>query len=267
MIYPRPYIKPEATEPVCAGEPLSLFSRGGGNYLYKWTGPLGYSSASANPAFKTSTQAQTGNYNVYASYQADATNICRDSAFVYAQVFGLPVSAFMLTPKSAFYLTETDYELVDFSKNAVSWTYYMDDNYLSKGPNAKFTLIEAGVRVFKQVVQSKDISVYSGGYCTDSSDQVVKIEYKPKLWMPTAFTPNNNNKNDLLYPVGVNITEYRLRIFDRWGNKIFDEPNGKWSGYDANDKPYPVGVYVVYVTYKDITGLERELKNNVTLLR
>jgi gliding motility-associated-like protein len=143
----------------------------------------------------------------------------------------------------------------------------MDDNYLANGPNAKFTLTEAGVRVFKQVVQSKDVSVYSAGYCTDSSDQVVKIEYKPKLWMPNAFTPNNNNKNDLLYPVGVNITEYRLRIFDQWGSKIFDELNGKWSGYDVNDKPYPVGVYIVYVTYKDITGLERELKNNVTLLR
>ncbi|MFN5218318.1 MAG: gliding motility-associated C-terminal domain-containing protein, partial [Sphingomonadales bacterium] len=267
LIYPRPYINPNANEPVCAGEPLSLFSKGGGNYQYTWTGPLGYSSTSANPVINTSTQSQTGNYNVYASYQADAVNVCRDSAFVYAQVFGLPVSAFMLTPKSAVYLTETEYELVDFSKNAVSWTYYMDDNYLANGPNAKFTLTEAGVRVFKQVVQSKDVSVYSAGYCTDSSDQVVKIEYKPKLWMPNAFTPNNNNKNDLLYPVGVNITEYRLRIFDQWGSKIFDELNGKWSGYDVNDKPYPVGVYIVYVTYKDITGLERELKNNVTLLR
>jgi gliding motility-associated-like protein len=101
----------------------------------------------------------------------------------------------------------------------------------------------------------------------DSSQQVFNIAYKPKTWLPNAFTPNNNNNNDLFYPTTVSITSYRLRIYDRWGNKIFDEVNGKWNGLDKQGNYYPVGVYGVYLNYTDITGLEKEMKGNVTLLR
>jgi len=267
LIYPRPFIKASAIVPVCAGEPLNLFSKGGGNYKYIWKGPQGFTSTLANPVLMTSISTQSGKYVLNASYQADANNQCKDSASVNARIFDLPVSKFMLTPYSSIYLTEQDYELIDFSKNANTWTYYLNDQYLSAGPKAKFGQTEAGILKIKQTVSSPDFSAFSGKYCSDSSQQVFVIEFKPKIWLPNAFTPNNNNKNDQFYPVGVNITEYRLRIFDRWGNKIFDELNGKWSGLNNNGKPYPVGVYAVYVTYKDITGLERELKDNVTLLR
>ena len=267
LVYPRPVIKPVATEPVCAGEPLHLYSNGGGNYQYLWQGPLGYSSADPNPKVSTSSDKQSGTYRMFASYQADATNVCKDSAKVSARVFAVPQSKFMLTPQASVYLTETEYELKDFSTAANRWTYYLNNQYWSSNPITTFNRNDAGSLIVKQVVSSKDFSVYSGKFCMDSSQQVFNIAYKPKTWLPNAFTPNNNNNNDFFYPTTVSITSYRLRIYDRWGNKIFDEVNGKWNGLDKQGNYYPVGVYGVYLNYTDITGLEKEMKGNVTLLR
>jgi gliding motility-associated-like protein len=267
LIYPRPFINPTAIQPVCAGEPLNLSSNGGGNYQYRWEGPLNFITSSTNPRIMTTTAKESGYYNVHASYQADVNNLCKDSARVFARIFDNPIASFLLTPQSTIYLTEAEYNINDNSKGANRWSYYLNDKLWSANPYTTFTVNDAGRLFIKQVVNSADFSVYSNQYCTDSIEQVFIIEYKPKIWLPNAFTPNNNNKNELFYPIGVNITEYRLRIFDRWGNKIFDELNGKWDGMDKNGNPYPVGAYGVYLTYKDITGQEREIKDNVTLLR
>jgi hypothetical protein len=267
LIYPRPYIKPIANEPVCAGEPLQLYSQGGGNYQYRWSGPLGYTSTAVNPRINTTTAAESGKYMVYAAYQADANNLCRDSSGVKVTVFAIPQSQFMLTPQSKLYLTETEYELHDLSKGAVTWRYYLNNEYWSDKPKTNFVRTEAGSLLIKQVVTSSDWSVYSSGNCMDSSEQVYIIDDKPKIWLPNAFTPNNNSRNDMFYPVTVNITEYRLRIYNRWGQKIFDEVNGKWNGIDKSGLWHPIGAYAVYVTYKDITGLEGEVEGSVTLLR
>jgi gliding motility-associated-like protein len=267
LIYPRPYIKPIANEPVCAGEPLQLYSQGGGNYQYRWSGPLGYTSTAVNPRINTTTAAESGKYMVYAAYQADANNLCRDSSGVKVTVFAIPQSQFMLTPQSKLYLTETEYELHDLSKGAVTWRYYLNNEYWSDKPKTNFVRTEAGSLLIKQVVTSSDWSVYSSGNCMDSSEQVYIIDDKPKIWLPNAFTPNNNSRNDMFYPVTVNITEYRLRIYNRWGQKIFDEVNGKWNGIDKSGLWHPIGPYAVYVTYKDITGLEGEVEGSVTLLR
>jgi gliding motility-associated-like protein len=42
------------------------------------------------------------------------------------------------------------------------------------------------------------------------------------FYIPNAFTPNGNGKNDFFFGAGIGITEYQLWIFDRWGNLIFE---------------------------------------------
>jgi gliding motility-associated-like protein len=190
-----------------------------------------------------------------------------DSAVVEALVQAVPKSAFDLTPVSKIYLTEKQYQIVDLSTGAQQWKYYINDQFLASVPNPDFNNQDSGVIQIKQVVHSGSWSTYSNQYCSDSSFQYYRIELKPKFWLPNAFTPNHNTRNETFYPVTVNVTEYRMRIYDRWGNKVFDEINGQWDGIHPSGKPYPIGVYAVYVTYTDITGQTFEVKNNVTLLR
>lgn len=63
----------------------------------------------------------------------------------------------------------------------------------------------------------------------------------PRFYMPTAFTPNHDGKNDLLKPTLFgNVTAYTFSIYNRWGQKIFETSDrqrgwdGKIAGRDAD---------------------------------
>jgi len=91
------------------------------------------------------------------------------------------------------------------------------------------------------------------------------------IHIPTAFTPNaiGNSQNDVYQIiVGKNIAQIDFKIFDRWGNLIFqsDKKDFMWDG-NYKSKPCNSGVYgyIVDVTYTD--GLTETLSGNITLLR
>jgi gliding motility-associated-like protein len=91
------------------------------------------------------------------------------------------------------------------------------------------------------------------------------------IHIPTAFTPNGSGKpeNDVYQIIaGKNIARINFKIFDRWGNLIFqsDKKDFKWDG-NYKSKPCNSGVYayIVEVTYVD--GKDETLSGNITLLR
>jgi len=91
------------------------------------------------------------------------------------------------------------------------------------------------------------------------------------IHIPTAFTPNGsgNPENDVYQIIaGKNIGRIDFKIFDRWGNLIFqsDKKDFKWDG-SYKSKPCNSGVYayIVDVTYSD--GTDETISGNITLLR
>jgi gliding motility-associated-like protein len=74
------------------------------------------------------------------------------------------------------------------------------------------------------------------------------------LSVPSAFTPNHDGVNDLFMPVnkciGDDINNYELRIFNRWGQLIFDSHNISfgWDGTYVNH-PQPAGGYIWQINY------------------
>ncbi|WP_187774917.1 gliding motility-associated C-terminal domain-containing protein [Pedobacter sp. BS3] len=89
-----------------------------------------------------------------------------------------------------------------------------------------------------------------------------------QIFVPNTFTPNNDGKNDILYVYGNTIAKQRFRIYNQWGQLIY-ESLSQADGWDGTFKGQvqPTGVYVYYVevTFKDGTsGLK---KGTVTLIR
>lgn len=89
--------------------------------------------------------------------------------------------------------------------------------------------------------------------------------------MPNAFTPNGDNKNDVLRPIiepGCSIT-YMLRIFNRWGqlvSAISNEGHG-WDG-TQNGVMADIGTYMYTLEYESALSHKRQyLKGDVTLIR
>lgn len=90
------------------------------------------------------------------------------------------------------------------------------------------------------------------------------------LWVPNAFTPNADGKNDVFTIYVICPTEdYLLRIYNRWGEKVFEttDPNTFWNG-SFRDKEQDSAVFVWYIEYYDPFAMQTIfLKGNVTLLR
>ena len=91
-----------------------------------------------------------------------------------------------------------------------------------------------------------------------------------QIWFPNAFSPDGDGLNDLFRPVGSNITNYRLLIFNRWGALIFESSDilTGWDGMVKGKMAAP-GVYTFDATFESTQypGIIRHEKGTVTLAR
>ncbi|MES2799124.1 MAG: T9SS type B sorting domain-containing protein [Bacteroidota bacterium] len=112
----------------------------------------------------------------------------------------------------------------------------------------------------------------SDGICTKSDTVQIKVfEFicgQPFIFIPNAFTPNGDNENDVLYVRGVLIQDMIFRVFDRWGELVF-ESNDRLIGWDGTfrGKNLDPDVYDYYLKAVCIDGEESIIKGNVTLMR
>ncbi|MFT6850478.1 MAG: gliding motility-associated-like protein [Sphingobacteriales bacterium] len=90
--------------------------------------------------------------------------------------------------------------------------------------------------------------------------------------IPNAFSPNGDGINDLFYGHGNCISSYSLRIFNRWGEKVYstEDPdpskgwNGDW-GNSSGSRKAPLGLYVFVAKVKDFQGNEFKYVGAVSL--
>lgn len=104
--------------------------------------------------------------------------------------------------------------------------------------------------------------------CEDTAIRVVMITPVWTVYIPNAFTPNNDGTNEVFTIKGIGIRDYNLRIWDRWGELIFEGDNRAWDGSVKQTEIYAKkDVYVYQVVLKDVFGVTHERKGTVTLIR
>jgi gliding motility-associated-like protein len=88
------------------------------------------------------------------------------------------------------------------------------------------------------------------------------------IYVPNAFTPNGDERNDGYRIFGKCIKLNRLMIFNRWGEKVWETNNieQEWNGY-YKSVLQPTGVYVYWLSYSLGDEKVRELKGSITLIR
>jgi gliding motility-associated-like protein len=93
--------------------------------------------------------------------------------------------------------------------------------------------------------------------CTYPTYAIIHVIEFGAFAMPTAFTPNGDGKNDVFYPQfnGPNSPAHAtaFRIYDRWGQMIYDNPNAPgWDGnYGGKAQPSEAYMYFITVEYPD----------------
>ena len=116
---------------------------------------------------------------------------------------------------------------------------------------------------------------YRLGYLIDDClyEQTLNLtaaDCTPRLFVPNAFSPNNDGVNDYLELSGNENIELRtLEVYDRWGARVYRQLGGRlrWDGR-VEGNPAGAGTYVVRVVYVEVhTGEEVEVAQDVALLR
>jgi gliding motility-associated-like protein len=104
------------------------------------------------------------------------------------------------------------------------------------------------------------------GCITDTTVEIPSTCYLADL--PTAFSPNGDGKNDIFIVRGVNVKEMDLRIYNRWGQLVFQshDVNKGWDGrFNGQDAPVEAYAFVLSVVFKNSETFQKQ--GNVTLLR
>ncbi len=104
----------------------------------------------------------------------------------------------------------------------------------------------------------------------ESTDQItIRIFKGPDIYVPNAFSPNGDGRNDLLraFPVGISKFAW-FAVYNRYGETVFYTSNAAygWNGFFQN-KQQPQGAYTWMVSATDYTGKPMFKKGMVVLIR
>ena len=112
------------------------------------------------------------------------------------------------------------------------------------------------------------LTAFADEGCVDKICKKVDAKVLYVANVPSAFSPNGDNNNDVLYVKGAGIKEMSFRVYNRWGTMIFEttDINAGWDGY-YKGKPQEMETYAwtLYVTFFD--GNKFQSTGNVTLIR
>ena len=116
--------------------------------------------------------------------------------------------------------------------------------------------------------------------CTNTDSvtvYVLKSEIKcSEVFIPTAFSPNNDGQNEVLYVRGNCIKEISLKIYDRWGEKVFETTDiakgwdgayGSTSLTTSNRMEMNTEVFIYYLNATLSNGDQINRKGNISLIR
>lgn len=139
----------------------------------------------------------------------------------------------------------------------------------------------ASIAHWQNVPQWEDITASStaGNYGLSALSKLVWNDFSPpafvlindecgELFVPSAFSPNNDSQNDLECVYGKCIESLLFSIYDRWGEKVFETTDQKqcWDG-TYRGKPMNTGVFVYYLQATFDSGESVKKKGNIGLVR
>jgi gliding motility-associated-like protein len=125
------------------------------------------------------------------------------------------------------------------------------------------------------------LKVTSANGCVDDTlvKAAIKVVGEGVLKFPNAFIPNlyggnggvydkPDYKNEVFHPTSEGVVVYKLLIYNRWGEKLFEseDVNKGWDGY-SKGKLCEQGVYVYRATGRFTNGKTFDVRGDVTLLR
>lgn len=129
----------------------------------------------------------------------------------------------------------------------------------STGENTQTIVVQKVPATIKVIVDR------NGCMATDQ----INIGSACSIFVPNAFSPNGDGRNDVFSFISAHVTEVEIYVFNRWGVRVFytADPEEKWDGSDGWGDEYPAGAYTYVVKGTFRSGKPFMKTGNVLLLR
>lgn len=251
-------VSPDRT--ICEGQTVNLLATGSAA-SFAWSPSQGLSAINiTNPV---AAPAATTQYRVVGY---DGHNCFTDTGYVTITVNPNPVLD--IGPDLTL-STGTVYTLTPVTQNGpiISWNWYPSNDLSCNNCD------EPSVTVKKDIIYHADITNIYGCRTTDSI-RIKAFCEGSQVFIPNAFTPDGDGRNDILMVRAKGIQAVRsFRIYTRWGELIFDrsnfspnDPTNGWDGRIKGVKGAPeVYVYTVEVICDNLQTYS--FKGNITILK
>lgn len=179
--------------------------------------------------------------------------------------YSVPIASFYPDPPVVSELNG-EIHFVNTSIGGVSYFWNFGDPYSTNNTDFSMNTVHLYTQPNTYTVS---LVVTNSFGCSDTTQSIVTIRPDVSIYIPNTFTPNDDGINDVFKPLGVGIQgyNYKMEIFDRWGEKIFETTNFN-EGWDGTYKGQKVkeGIYAYIIVLYDIKGYKHFYSGHVTLL-
>lgn len=211
------------------------------------------------PVFVTPELSQPRTYYVAAVNEAG----CESERVPVQASLEPPMVGQLFISDTVLYMPEATAQLQVLG-NFVGQSYFWDfgDYTQSEEPSPIHTFQEAG----RQLVR---VRVVSEAGCELELSRNVTIYQLAYVQVPSAFTPNGDGVNDTYFVDGLNLVGLEFRVFNRWGQVIYetDELGFQWDGTTLRGDLVRTGTYAYRLITQDAHGNTREWSGTITVLR
>ncbi|MCB0700614.1 MAG: PKD domain-containing protein [Chitinophagales bacterium] len=247
----------EGPDKTCVGAPVQFNNKSENAVSYIFDFGDGKSSTQSDPVHIFDS---AGTYTI--KMFAINTGTCngKDSLERAIEVFPIPTASFTHDP--IIPVTNDPVIFTNRSLNATSYIWDFGDGTGTgkETPDPKYYKKTGTYRVCLQALNSVG--------CSDTICRPVSADVYPLADVPNAFSPNGDGENDILYVRGSGIETLDFRIYNRWGQLVF-ETSDQSKGWDGtfNNKEQPMEAYAFVLNVTFIDGTTFAKKGNITLLR
>lgn len=205
---------------------------------------------------------EPGNYfvslTVTSSYGCEMSDTLNYPVVVYPT----PLAGFSASPNETS-IYEPNIQFNDESIGATMWDWDLGDFETSVEQSPYHVYPDTGTYLVTQ------IAINQFG-CRDTIVHPVRINGETTMFIPNAFTPNENGLNDIFSPKFYGVVEFKMIIFDRWGNQIFqtEDMNEGWNGkINGKGEVVQQDVYVYKIYTKDLLRNNHRYVGRVTVVK
>jgi gliding motility-associated-like protein len=105
--------------------------------------------------------------------------------------------------------------------------------------------------------------------CRSTHVKTICVQVEPKIYVPTAFTPNGDGLNEFFKVETIGVRHFRIDLYNRWGERVYEAADKEflWDGR-YKGQVLDLGVYPYVITYTDyLSALPKYQKGVVQIVR